>query len=47
MRKINDVAAGRQTQVNVPALAAGAKVWLVIDAPTIEVTGSSLGKANV
>jgi hypothetical protein len=34
-RKINGAAVGRQTHVNVPALAAGADVWLVIDAKSI------------
>lgn len=34
-RKINGVTAGRQTHVNVPALAAGADVWVVIDAKRI------------
>ena len=35
VRKINGIAAGRRTHVNVPALAAGADVWLVIDAQGI------------
>ena len=35
VRKINGVAAGRQTHVNVPALAAGADTWLLIDAKSI------------
>jgi hypothetical protein len=35
VRKINGVAVGRRTHVNVPILAAGAEVWLVIDAKSI------------
>jgi len=35
VRKINGVAVGRKTHVTVPALAAGADVWLVIDAKSI------------
>jgi CARDB len=35
VRKINGIPAGRRTHVNVPALAAGADVWLVIDARRI------------
>ncbi|MCM3870808.1 MAG: hypothetical protein ND895_08970 [Pyrinomonadaceae bacterium] len=35
VRRINGVAVGRRTHVNVPALAAGAEVWLVIDAKSI------------
>jgi len=35
VRKINGTPAGRRTHVNVPALAAGADVWLVIDAKSI------------
>ena len=35
VRKINGVAVGRTTHVNVPALAAGADVWLHIDAKSI------------
>jgi hypothetical protein len=35
VRKINGTAVGRQTHVNVPALAPGKNVWLVIDAKSI------------
>lgn len=35
VRKINGVAVGRTTHVNVPALAAGAADWLLIDAKSI------------
>ncbi len=35
VRKINGTAVGRQTHVNIPALAPGKKVWLVIDAKSI------------
>lgn len=35
VRKINGVPVGRQTHVNVPALAAGADTWLLIDAKSI------------
>lgn len=35
VRKINGVAVGRTTHVNVPALAAGASDWLLIDAKSI------------
>jgi len=35
VRKINGVAVGRKTHVNVPALSAGADVWLVISATSI------------
>lgn len=35
VRKINGVAVGRQTHLNVPALAAGQDKWLVIDAKNI------------
>jgi hypothetical protein len=35
VRKINGVPVGRQTLVNVPALAAGTDTWLLIDAKSI------------
>jgi hypothetical protein len=35
IRKIEGIPAGRETQVNVPALAAGKDVWLLINASTI------------
>ncbi|MEO8435733.1 MAG: CARDB domain-containing protein [Pyrinomonadaceae bacterium] len=35
VRKINGVAVGRQTHVNVPPLAAGSDTWLLIDAKSI------------
>ncbi len=35
IRKIKGTAVGRQTHVNIPALAPGKKVWLVIDAKSI------------
>jgi hypothetical protein len=35
VRKINGTAVGRQTHVNIPALAPGKTVWLVIDAKSI------------
>ena len=35
VRKINGVAVGRQTHINVPALPAGKAVWLLLDAKSI------------
>ena len=35
IRKINGAAAGRHTHVNIPALASGKTVWLVVDAKSI------------
>jgi hypothetical protein len=35
IRKINSTAASRQTHVDIPALAPGKTVWLVVDAKTI------------
>ncbi|HKO44786.1 MAG TPA: CARDB domain-containing protein [Pyrinomonadaceae bacterium] len=35
VRKINGIAAGRKTHVNVPSLAAGESVWLLLDAASI------------
>ena len=35
VRKINGVAVGRQTHINVPALPAGKAVWLLLDAKNI------------
>jgi CARDB len=46
VRKINGVAVGRQTHVNVPALAAGADVRLVIDAKRILPNNVSLASTT-
>jgi subtilase family serine protease len=35
IRRLNGVAVGRTTHVNVPALAVGAEVWLLIDVKSI------------
>lgn len=46
IRKINGVSVGRTTHVNVPALAAGADVWLLIDAKSILPNNVSLASTT-
>ncbi|MGH9872113.1 MAG: CARDB domain-containing protein [Pyrinomonadaceae bacterium] len=46
IRKINGVSVGRQTHVNVPALAAGADTWLLIDAKSILPNNVSLASTT-
>ena len=46
VRKINGIAAGRKTHVNVPSLAAGEKVWLLLDAASILPVNVSLASTT-
>ena len=46
VRKINGAAAGRQTHANIPALAPGKSVWLVIDAKSILPNNVALGSTT-